>query len=1165
MLMSDSSPQFGWNILSIREDTVRVLPLPDMLASLSVERHTLPGNVLGYGNAGTAKKAFNVVHAQMLEAGGWDAFERVRWQVRVWTSDRGTERHVADCPLPTGASAPAPNDQEERMRDLVARIRVGTAEAADQEGIGGFLYPRCLYMQGHLHTLYRPLQNSFEGLDAWKEHVHRLRGINAFLKSRGLRERFQETCLAGAPPHHRNALNAYTSVDVDEKWAWLSLLGRQLRVVWPILLRFWNLDRMTHGLEFGAIDVACLRTVDKAVAASVFPAMNELTLAVGRAVDRAAGALEGCSCHKTLWSGEGTYTKRRKRFERESGMVSCPWKGRGGCDMALGLKGRLIEDICTADSDDYQLALSVATTDARETVLLQEHALRARLREVYTQEWASWDHLPYSLLGLIGEDRGYSRPQVEALAVRVAAEFRQAWDGGSESRRKVHRVARLLLQPGSRLRSEFDAWYDRLTCFGGPGADLKEVAPAFYSEVLLYALAPLVERAIEAEHAKVKRQMRGREAKLPATFMAELRAPETDALLAQGEFRAWAAAQWYKPSTHRQVLAGVVPPAALRRMGLRQLVRKVYLFDRASQYRDMTAAATATAQWNALPDNRQRSEEIRSPVVRATVHLLKMHLQAAHVFSLPHAAFHANRADGPGRPDVAEPSLMDLTTAFAAALASHPDDVDAHGQTFFQVVNARPELRRTVRATHLLHRPGTVAVMAFDALGSGDVPAGSADRMKLRSQGEVVWLDLATLAGTTDWVASLLRWSAKMSPRPELLDTLDSDAARRLLPPPEGQGSSSSTSSSDSDSSSTSTSSSDEDSSASPAGSASRLAPVAGHRGARVVLETDAQGIVERLAALSAYTEMDKYVNPLVWPDTDHRALEVLVDVGVLSRRTTEFLDVEYALNMCATRWSCEFHASHGQLLVQAFLLDAGQSRESTKLELILLLLSTGWRPVLPGDAAPLTPGGERVFVAANMSKPRAYFECLAQSEVVFGRGVARIHHDRAAQYYLMLMSDGAQQADGAGMPAEWGAPGGDLPNLGDETDDEALGEGLAEGVPHVLPPEALACGPGLLPPVPIDVCPDTLQVAIGGGRVVTVRFTDKHASGEIRGYVTCDRPDHRPCHKYRQLNRAPSARHLAAWLAEWVRLGDTATRAEHIFRVEPTAAAVEARLATVR
>jgi len=353
--MYDSSPQSGWNLFMVYEwrmvidRNLDITVLARMLINGKIpkKRRTLPCSCLGHGAATLPQKMCKMTHLHGMEAGSYEAIMEETGQVIGGTSDRGVEKLIAD----------VPNTLPENIDDLNTLIEgMLSGEVLGPnfvDGAAGYLYPKCLYMNGHLHMLYNSLQAAISKRPNWKEHVRRLRHVNNFFKSRGLRVRIQELCLRDQPLAVRQAFDSFSGVDVDEKWEWVSKLTIQLRRLWPMLLLI-DLQKLKsgHSAEDEDVDQASLDSKSLGVVMELqhdlkFPCENELLHGFGEATDEAAGWIEGCKCHSHIWTAGGSWSKRRRTLFAFEGIPDCPCKGCRGREMATpkGDKDRLINSI----------------------------------------------------------------------------------------------------------------------------------------------------------------------------------------------------------------------------------------------------------------------------------------------------------------------------------------------------------------------------------------------------------------------------------------------------------------------------------------------------------------------------------------------------------------------------------------------------------------------------------------------------------------------------------------------------------------------------------------------------------------------------------------------------------------------------------------------------
>lgn len=166
-LQADSSPQLGWNFFALIEYRLswpKVTPLKqqvflDMREAFST-RH-LPLTALGYGRSAVADKAAATTHVLLLESGGQSLFNKLRCEVRGWSSDRGVERHVVDGPCLNPAQLSL---WEEKVEELGRK----TFALNDASGCMLYMFPYAIYMPDMLHQLFGALEEAIVKNEEWK-------------------------------------------------------------------------------------------------------------------------------------------------------------------------------------------------------------------------------------------------------------------------------------------------------------------------------------------------------------------------------------------------------------------------------------------------------------------------------------------------------------------------------------------------------------------------------------------------------------------------------------------------------------------------------------------------------------------------------------------------------------------------------------------------------------------------------------------------------------------------------------------------------------------------------------------------------------------------------------------------------------------------------------
>ena len=111
-----------------------------------------------------------------MEAPDRDGFNEIRCEFRGGTSDAGAERGMGD-----GTVLAVP----------------GFEQAYLPGSPMSYVYPKLLYMPGHLHIIYNALENAVKSAPYAKEFLDALQSIQAFLSIRHLRMKFRFSCLHG--------------------------------------------------------------------------------------------------------------------------------------------------------------------------------------------------------------------------------------------------------------------------------------------------------------------------------------------------------------------------------------------------------------------------------------------------------------------------------------------------------------------------------------------------------------------------------------------------------------------------------------------------------------------------------------------------------------------------------------------------------------------------------------------------------------------------------------------------------------------------------------------------------------------------------------------------------------------------------------------------------
>lgn len=616
-LAVDASPQVRHNFLCMRERSFKV-PSDLSLGSSGYVSRSLPCTALGYGRATLTNKIYNITHAQMLECGSMEAFSKYRFQVRSLLSDSGVERGLADSPVVRDART---------LSDILRGMQAG--ELSMHGATDAFLYPNCVYIQGHLHIIYNALQAGVEKLPTWTEHVELLRGVNNFLKDLGLRQRFQTICMKKAAQAEIRIFDNFKPANVDWKWEWLGILLKQLHYMFPILARYWDKQAMGTTSRAGGLTAQVFKMVDMAVKTTTFQAMNAVLLAVAKTVERIAHRLEGCPCHEELWTQPTAYAVRSAELRDATGFGNCPWKGCWGSLMALGLHEKLIAQVMAADSPEMVKALGQLASDDRTCMVAMEQQLKASIAEELAFRWGFWKQIPYRIMGAYAGAFAADSGDCQECIRDCLQQYDCAKAAGNINR--VHRVAVRILDEAGPFRAALSQL--------ATGDFQLEHFPELRWELFSLSSACLMERSLEGEHAKIKKLATGREGIItPATVAALLRAPEQYQLLEDQLFVGWATSVWHKELLIKTVLKPMYPVRELLAKSLPQVYSLIYLYDRHAQHRDTAADDKALATWNSLTDRAAPLINQLTWQEKLLIDYVKTRCSEASTFALPQYA-----------------------------------------------------------------------------------------------------------------------------------------------------------------------------------------------------------------------------------------------------------------------------------------------------------------------------------------------------------------------------------------------------------------------------------------------------------------------------------------------------------------------------------------------
>ena len=226
----DSSPQLGYNILAVLEDTFLIperhtLDLHVYLAANAADHYfswICPLSSLGLGKAGRVEKSTNSCNITLMHSGTDANFETKRHNYRGVTSDQGTEKSHGD---------------------TFVGILPGYQDRFAPSSSHSFIYPNALNMPGFLHLLYNALEESVKH-DAEYQHVIDILRITAnFSNKKECRTKFIHDCFEPGDPDAKLFMTG-AAVHIDWKWEFLSVSLEQLLPKFRVIHRKFDLAKM---------------------------------------------------------------------------------------------------------------------------------------------------------------------------------------------------------------------------------------------------------------------------------------------------------------------------------------------------------------------------------------------------------------------------------------------------------------------------------------------------------------------------------------------------------------------------------------------------------------------------------------------------------------------------------------------------------------------------------------------------------------------------------------------------------------------------------------------------------------------------------------------------------------------------------------------------------
>ena len=440
-VMPDSSPQLGRICLCVREDRLRYPRslMFDAAARAAIdlnsvfETRRMPLSTLAHGHESALNKSTNMAGLYLNESRDLDQFDAKRSEVFGLTSDQGAEKDIVDSSVHV---VPGYRD----------RFEFGDNKY--------YLWPRALFVVGHLHVLFNALEEACKGSPDADWFFDALRTICNFLSDVQLRRRFQAKCLVGKACFGKFSHFARTHID----WRWETLGPALLKVLelLPFMAMHFDLDAMLQS-ETGKSTSSELRAL-----ADVLLEFDRVMLtaasflATAKVVEHYTSMLEGCHCHWRIWMQKRSFRARAREVANDTGFAHCVWKGRRAAWWIAEGLDQFLDSIRVATSDEFEKLLANATTTRRNLAVVHLEGLRARLAEIIVAKMYFWSHIPWRLIGVFYCCVGGTVIRSKEILRECIAEYDRVVNAGNASH--LHQVAVRLLGADGICGIELRLW-----------------------------------------------------------------------------------------------------------------------------------------------------------------------------------------------------------------------------------------------------------------------------------------------------------------------------------------------------------------------------------------------------------------------------------------------------------------------------------------------------------------------------------------------------------------------------------------------------------------------------------------------------------------------------------------------------------------------------------
>ncbi|CAK0828340.1 unnamed protein product, partial [Prorocentrum cordatum] len=930
-LNPDSSPQLGWNWLVVREDKFS-WPKDDSIDAImasnfnsKMQSRTCRLSTIGRGHGAAIFKSVSLATLHKCECSSIEDYNKLRSEVYGICTDQGVESAVVDIDTlePKG-------DRCENYSDNRARM-----------------YPNALGMPESLHIMFNALQHAVEKLPCHKTFISDLRNIENFLADRSLRRLFVNTCLDDSL---KSKFDHYSTVHISWRWEVLAKALTELIPRFSILKDRFDLGKMKTSPE----RQVKTHVIDDAYASLQVPHFLKFCIMVktsGNTLERFASRLEGCECHASLWKSHSNHKKKTRL-------------------------GQCLEALKKCDSDELQLAMGKLDCEPRAQLLRLQTQLADSLVEELSDKFAFKDVIPYAALKIyMCEIPGGNLHSARMDAADCARQYDSAVEAGRGH--LLHRVAHLLLRPGTHCRSELDDFAN------GVGHSLRDFTH-LHSMIMRYALIPIVGRRVEGAHAIIRRLgLIAKNMSPPCISASNSEAEHLARLDNDAEFKRYCQSTWSSKSLLNDLLSLVVPGDALKEMSRKDKINRVYQCDLASEFKDLSVERQSHDTWKLLTQHLRSAHPGFPYSWKIVVTYLKEKLCSGSIFSLPTSLYNLALVDhGPDEIDI---SAVNPWEQAIDVIGHEPsefqfDAVDS--VTFFEVVNPWPEKRKQIALSHIIEWGDRVNVrrrltLQTDVCDRSVTLLCDADYAETLHMRPLVHDLKRSLLSLYTW-AVMGDWSALGVRQRNLGEPEHIVAAPRSLVIP---------------------SASDALVVSSPAEVVAL--PDVGELALERYEATTSEKMVACLGKLRDLQHGDDRDDDPVW--VQYTALEGvhmntiqdLHKAGAITAVNDEFGELVVCLQKAGTMFRAVRKV--GRPLQLCFV---DSTKFASKLDMIFALLRGGWKP---GATRPFKIRGARKFMC-NKDRPLSYFACLLQVDMLFEKGLKQLPHDLKDYHYQCFL-----------------------------------------------------------------------------------------------------------------------------------------------------------------